>query len=222
MVALFNTSTDYEQFLGARLITALPHILAMTAGALGRGRELRDRSIGEWLGAAPRWHEALAALAGKLALPFASLSAVAIAAMLVDHRGSRVASGRFARVDAVCAGCVPGAVDCARGFRGGIHAFAAHCAFGYGLHHGAGLRVRWRGFSAGRDAVLRADMGQPAALHALHPRADGAVADGRAGGVFGRHAAVDGCWARACCLPRPPVRWCARPERPTVGVDGDD
>ena len=82
MVALFNTSTDYEQFLGAALIPALLHILAMTAGAWAVGRELRDRSLGGWLGAAPRWPEALAALAGKLALPFASLSAVGIAAML--------------------------------------------------------------------------------------------------------------------------------------------
>jgi ABC-2 type transport system permease protein len=82
MVALFNTSTDYEQFLGAALIPALLHILAMTAGAWAVGRELRDRSLGGWLGAAPRWAEALAALAGKLALPFASLSAVGIAAML--------------------------------------------------------------------------------------------------------------------------------------------
>jgi len=82
MVALFNTSTDYEQFLGAALIPALLHILAMTAGAWAVGRELRDRSLGGWLGAAPRWPEALAALAGKLALPFASLSAVGLAAML--------------------------------------------------------------------------------------------------------------------------------------------
>ncbi|PLC04322.1 ABC transporter permease [Variovorax sp. RO1] len=82
MVALFNTSTDYEQFLGAALIPALLHILAMTAGAWAVGRELRDRSLGGWLGTAPRWPEALAALAGKLALPFASLSAVGIAAML--------------------------------------------------------------------------------------------------------------------------------------------
>ena len=81
-VALFNTSGDYEQFLGAALIPALLHILAMTAGAWAVGRELRDRSIGGWLGAAPRWHEALAALAGKLALPFASLSLVGITAML--------------------------------------------------------------------------------------------------------------------------------------------
>ena len=81
-VALFNTSTDYEQFLGAALIPAVLHILAMTAGAWAVGRELRDRSLGGWLGTTPRWPEALAALAGKLALPFASLSAVGIAAML--------------------------------------------------------------------------------------------------------------------------------------------
>ncbi|WP_157627473.1 ABC transporter permease, partial [Variovorax boronicumulans] len=49
MVALFNTSTDYEQFLGAALIPALLHILAMTAGAWAVGRELRDRSLGGWL-----------------------------------------------------------------------------------------------------------------------------------------------------------------------------
>ena len=81
-VALFNTSLDYEQFLGAALIPALLHILAMTAGAWTVGRELRDRTLGEWLGTAPRWHEALAALAGKLALPFTGLAAVGFAAML--------------------------------------------------------------------------------------------------------------------------------------------
>ena len=43
MVALFNVSSNYEQFLGAALIPALLHILAMTAGAWTVGRELRDR-----------------------------------------------------------------------------------------------------------------------------------------------------------------------------------
>lgn len=51
MVALFNVSSNYEQFLGAALIPALLHILAMTAGAWTVGRELRDRTLGEWLGA---------------------------------------------------------------------------------------------------------------------------------------------------------------------------
>ncbi|MDM0073348.1 ABC transporter permease [Variovorax sp. J2P1-59] len=82
MVTLFNTSSDYERFLGAALIPAVLHILAMTAGAWAVGRELRDGTIAEWLGSGPRWHEALAALAGKLALPFASLSLVALLAML--------------------------------------------------------------------------------------------------------------------------------------------
>ena len=79
MVALFNTSTDYEQFLGAALIPALLHILAMTAGAWAVGRELRDRSIGEWLGASPRWHEALAALSrpSRLAEKFITMWPVA-------------------------------------------------------------------------------------------------------------------------------------------------
>jgi len=81
-VSLFNTSLDYEQFLGAALIPAVLHILAMTAGAWAVGRELRDRRIDEWIGAAPRWHEALAALAGKLALPFAGLTLAAMLAML--------------------------------------------------------------------------------------------------------------------------------------------
>ncbi len=82
LVTLFNTSLDYERFLGAALIPAVLHILAMTAGAWSVGRELRDRTLGAWLGAAPRRSEALAALAGKLAPPFASLTAVALLAML--------------------------------------------------------------------------------------------------------------------------------------------
>ena len=82
MVTLFNTSLDYEQFLGVALIPAVLHILAMTAGAWAVGRELRDRSVGDWLGAAPRWSEVLAALVGKLALPFGSLCLVAALALL--------------------------------------------------------------------------------------------------------------------------------------------
>lgn len=96
LVALFNVSTNYEQFLAATLLPALLHILAMTAGAWSVGRELRDRTLGQWLGrvapggappqAAPGQGAAalagrsrpglapvLAALLGKLALPLASL-----------------------------------------------------------------------------------------------------------------------------------------------------
>lgn len=89
-VALFNTASNYEQFLGAALIPALLHIFAMTAGAWTLGRELRDRSLGEWLapgartngGAGTGWSDAAAALAGKLLLPWASLSVVGLLALL--------------------------------------------------------------------------------------------------------------------------------------------
>lgn len=51
LISLFNVSTNYEQFLAATLLPALLHILAMTAGAWSVGRELRDRTLGQWLGA---------------------------------------------------------------------------------------------------------------------------------------------------------------------------
>lgn len=81
LVALFNVSTNYEQFLGAALIPALLHILAMTAGAWAVGRELRDRTLGEWLGASSGVLRTGAALIGKLALPWASLTLVALLAL---------------------------------------------------------------------------------------------------------------------------------------------
>ena len=73
LIALFNVSTNYEQFLAATLIPALVHILAMTAGAWSVGRELRDRSLGQWLQGGTRWWHTGAALVGKLAIPAASL-----------------------------------------------------------------------------------------------------------------------------------------------------
>ncbi|MFT7723902.1 MAG: ABC transporter permease [Roseateles sp.] len=85
LVPLFNVSTNYEQFLAALLIPALLHILAMTAGAWSVGRELRDRTLGEWLaadGRAPGWPGVLGALAGKLLLPWASLTASGLLALL--------------------------------------------------------------------------------------------------------------------------------------------
>ncbi|MGE8398239.1 MAG: ABC transporter permease, partial [Comamonas sp.] len=69
LVALFNVSTNYEQFLAASLIPALVHILAMTAGAWGVGRELRDRSIGQWLQYSSNVWGTLCALLGKLLIP---------------------------------------------------------------------------------------------------------------------------------------------------------
>ena len=81
MVALFNVSSNYEQFLGAALIPALLHILAMTAGAWTVGRELRDRTLGEWLGAS-RFAGTAGALLGKLALPWATLTLTGLLALV--------------------------------------------------------------------------------------------------------------------------------------------
>ncbi|WP_225782159.1 ABC transporter permease [Xenophilus sp. Marseille-Q4582] len=84
-VALFNTATNYEQFLASALVPALLHILAMTAGAWAVGRELRDRSLGRWLqacvGGAPGWAGTLAALAGKLLPAWVLLTAVGLLAL---------------------------------------------------------------------------------------------------------------------------------------------
>jgi len=81
LVALFNVSSNYEQFLGAALIPALLHILAMTAGAWTVGRELRDRSLGEWLGTG-RFVPVAGALLGKLVLPWATLTLVGLLALV--------------------------------------------------------------------------------------------------------------------------------------------
>lgn len=69
LVALFNVSANYEQFLAAALIPALVHILAMTAGAWQVGREMRDRTVGHWLQNSQNWWGTLSALLGKLAIP---------------------------------------------------------------------------------------------------------------------------------------------------------
>ncbi len=82
MITLFNAALDYEQFLAAALIPALLHILAMTAGAWAVGRELRDRTLGEWLGNHPTWADAGGALLGKLLWPWLSLGGVATLALL--------------------------------------------------------------------------------------------------------------------------------------------
>lgn len=85
MVALFNVSSNYEQFLGAALIPALLHILAMTAGAWTVGRELRDRSLGQWLGDTLGTRGLLhtaGSLIGKLALPWATLTLTGLIALV--------------------------------------------------------------------------------------------------------------------------------------------
>lgn len=88
LLSLFNTSTDYERFLTVALVPALLHILAMAAGAWAVGNELRERSLGLWLGAAPSRRTSLAALLGKLLLPWAGLSLVGVAALLWLTAGS--------------------------------------------------------------------------------------------------------------------------------------
>ena len=82
MVTLFNAALDYEQFLGAALIPALLHILAMTAGASCVGRELCERTLGDWLGAQPSAAHAVAALAGKLLVPLLGLGLVATTSLI--------------------------------------------------------------------------------------------------------------------------------------------
>lgn len=82
LVTLFNVSLNYEQFLAAALIPALLHILAMTAGAWAVGQELRDATLGQWLGDSPGWPSASAALLGKLAWPFISLGLVGTICLL--------------------------------------------------------------------------------------------------------------------------------------------
>lgn len=85
LVALFNVSTNYEQFLAAALIPALIHILAMTAGAWSVGRELRDRTLGDWLspdGQPAGVASVAAALFGKLLPPAVLLWGSGMAALL--------------------------------------------------------------------------------------------------------------------------------------------
>lgn len=87
LVSLFNISTNYEQFLAAALIPALLHVLAMTAGAWSVGRELRDRTLGHWAreasgGRPAGWFTMLSALAGKLLLPWVSLTVCGLGALL--------------------------------------------------------------------------------------------------------------------------------------------
>lgn len=85
LLALFNVSTNYEQFLAATLVPALIHILAMTAGAWAVGRELRDRTLGQWLSPAGEhtgFFDVAAALVGKVLLPAVLLWGSGMAALL--------------------------------------------------------------------------------------------------------------------------------------------
>lgn len=82
MVTLFNASLDYEQFLAAALLPALLHIAAMTAGAWSVGRELRDRSLDQWLGVCAAPVPVLGAVLGKLLVPWVALGLIATLALV--------------------------------------------------------------------------------------------------------------------------------------------
>lgn len=82
LVGLFNVAGNYEQFLATGLIPALLHILAMTAGAWAVGRELRDRSLGDWLGQSGQPTRTAGALVGKLLWPWLSLTFVGLLSLV--------------------------------------------------------------------------------------------------------------------------------------------
>ncbi len=82
LVTLFNAAMNYEQYLASALIPAVLHILAMTAGAWAVGRELRDFSVGDWLGSQPGWAGTAGAVLGKLFWPLLALGMVATLAFL--------------------------------------------------------------------------------------------------------------------------------------------
>lgn len=47
-IGLFNTANNYQQFLAVAVIPAILHILSMVIGSSTVGRELRDKTIGQW------------------------------------------------------------------------------------------------------------------------------------------------------------------------------
>ena len=57
-ISLFNTAPDYARFLGAALVAALLHVLAMSTGAWAVGRELREGTLPGWLGVAEQTADA--------------------------------------------------------------------------------------------------------------------------------------------------------------------
>lgn len=73
LTSLYNESIDYQTFLGGALVPAILQILIMVVGASAVGREIRDRSVPEWLPAADAHHAS--ALLGKLLPAFIAFSA---------------------------------------------------------------------------------------------------------------------------------------------------
>lgn len=102
-INLFNTGTDYQQFLASTVIPALLHILAMVIGATTIGREIRDKTLYQWLDAITQDRRRLtnpdktriwtliAALNGKFIwsmLAFTLWGAVALALAIDTHNAS--------------------------------------------------------------------------------------------------------------------------------------
>lgn len=71
-VTLYNSSNNYQQFLAITVMPALLHILSMVVGASVIGRELRDKTLGNWyadisgLPTKPQLWLIIAGLNGKL------------------------------------------------------------------------------------------------------------------------------------------------------------
>lgn len=71
-VGLFNIANNYQQFLSVTTMPALLHILSMVIGASVIGRELRDKTLGQWYAsiggdpAYPTLWRVMAGLNGKL------------------------------------------------------------------------------------------------------------------------------------------------------------
>lgn len=84
---LFNVSVNYEQFLGISLIVAVLYILAMTAGAWSVGREIRDKTLDQWLQNS-RISSIFLALAGKLFISWFFLSLVGVCFLVYTTVGN--------------------------------------------------------------------------------------------------------------------------------------
>ncbi|MCX9155054.1 ABC transporter permease [Niveibacterium sp. 24ML] len=69
LVSLYNESIDYRAFLGAALLPSVLQIFIMVVGVSVVGREIRDRTLPDWLAVADG--QPLAALLGKLLPAFA-------------------------------------------------------------------------------------------------------------------------------------------------------
>ena len=158
LVALFNVSTNYEQFLAATLVPALIHILAMTAGAWSVGRELRERTLGEWLSP-----DGQSASLARVAAALLQAAAAGRAALGQRHGGFAVSGatawlerGRQHGMDWRGPGGAHRFEPGGRCGAGRHHAVAAHGAVWHGIAVGPGLRIQRRGLSAaGHDSSAR-------------------------------------------------------------------